>query len=114
MQLTTDAAVKEMVMSLQDRQHVLALDYDDSVGESGIPADACAIVGRIRLLVVEKSQLPESFDGTVESDLGPIYFKSFGARFLDETMNARKAAYSGYELMGSGGLLTPNLLIEKI
>ncbi|CAM3253749.1 hypothetical protein GHI93_12535 [Lactococcus hircilactis] len=114
MKLTSDQKVKEKIAGLKKENDILVLDYDDSIGDTGRPKDSCAIVSQFRLIVTAKENLTDEFDGTFESDLGKIYCKQSGKIYFDDAMNARSSSNYGFELMGAGSLLTPNLKIEKL
>lgn len=113
MNITFDDFVQNKIAALKlTAPALLALDYDDSLTPHG-EADACAIVTRIRIVALsDKSALPTEFDGSIQSNLGEIAYKSFGQTFLDPNMKMRRAE-TGYriEVMGDGGLLSSNAKI---
>jgi len=110
MKLTFDETIKKRLAALNvTAPAIWALDYDDSLTPNGV-ADACDIVTRFRLVALaSKAQLPEEFDAALDTELGQVYYKSWGARFMDPHMKLRLSE-NGYalEFMGDGGLLSNN------
>ena len=110
MNIKFDETVTSRIIALTaEKPADFVFDYDDSMNDA-ISADACAIVTRLKLIAVDKGQVPDLFDGIIESPLGDLHVKEWGKRFLDENMNMRMTESGNglIEIMGDGGILSSN------
>ena len=91
----------------------LVFDFDHTLSEVNTEVDACAGgISRYRIVAVEKGNVPEVFDASIDSEFGPIYYKGYGSYFFQDEMSTKiNPSYNLIELRSTAELLSPNLLI---
>lgn len=104
MKILFDEKVKVKLVGLGAER--LALDYNYSLSPE-VEAVSCDMIMRIRLAAVDS--LPADFDAELDSELGPIAYKSYGARYLEDGMRARQTANGLIELASDSGLIGANV-----
>ena len=104
MNIKFDENVKTKIEELNADK--LALDYNYSLS-SDVEATSCDMIMRMRIVAVDS--LPEDFDATLDSELGEIFYKSYGERYLEDGMTLRKNSLGLIELAADSGLLAANV-----
>ncbi|MGM9886244.1 MAG: iron-sulfur cluster biosynthesis family protein [Lactococcus sp.] len=110
MKITFDETVSQRLSELKKTIPAdLVLDFDHTLSRELVGQDCCGIT-RYRLVLIEKNQLPDVFDGSIPSNCGLIYYKKWGSMYLDPQMQIRKNGPL-IEIMGAGELIAPNIEI---
>ncbi|MDR0297152.1 MAG: iron-sulfur cluster biosynthesis family protein [Streptococcaceae bacterium] len=94
-----------------DKPAVLVLDYDYSVHADDIPADSCAMISRIRLLLLDAA--PEDFDTKINSNFGVVYAKELAQTFLDPEMSFRRGENGLWQVVGSSVLDSNAQIVDE-
>ena len=111
MEITFSKEILEKMKTLSaDRGGQWVLDFDHSLSRENIFSDCCGIT-RYRLVLIDRDQLPDVFDGQLTSSLGPIYFKQWGAMYLADKISVRLTDIGLIELVSPGELIAPNMEI---
>ncbi|GBG97507.1 iron-sulfur cluster biosynthesis family protein [Lactococcus termiticola] len=108
---TFDEQVAEKMKALEPASFVL--DFDHTLSESLAEVDACAGgISRWRIVAVDKDAVPADFDSHLDSEFGPIYYKSIGEMFFHEDLKAKvEGSYNLISLKTPGETLSNNLLV---
>lgn len=110
MKITFDDAIKQRLSALTENQPAdFVLDFDHTLSRENWGSDCCGVT-RYRIVLVEKGQVPAIFDGTIESNFGPIFVQNWGRMYLDEDMSIRLSG-PFIEFNGAGGQIAPNMEI---
>ncbi|WP_282674705.1 iron-sulfur cluster biosynthesis family protein [Lactococcus cremoris] len=111
MKITFDEKTAAKIKALGDVD--LVFDFDHTLSEVNTEVDACAgRISRYRIVAVEKGNVPEEFDASIDSEFGPIYYKGYGSYFFQDEMSTKiNTSYNLIELRSTAELLSPNLLI---
>lgn len=103
MKITFDETVSQRLSELTKTIPAdLVLDFDHTVSRELVGQDCCGIT-RYRLVLIEKNQLRDVFDGS-------IYYKKWGTIYLDPQMQIRKNSPL-IKIMSAGELIAPNIEI---
>jgi len=101
MKITFDEKTANKIKAFGDVD--LVFDFDHTLSEVNTEVDACAGgISRYRIVAVEKGNVPEVFDASIDSEFGPIYYKGY---------TKINPSYNLIELRSKAELLSPNLLI---
>ena len=114
MKITFDEKVTEKLQALGAVD--LVLDFDNTLSAEQISAGSCdAGLANFRLVAIDKGSLPEIFDASLESDLGPVFYKEWGGRFFNGDMLARvEGSYGLIALKNAGEYLSLNMTIVDL
>ena len=113
MKITFDEKTASKIKTFADEGAVLVFDFDHTISEKNVAVDSCAGgISRYRIVAIDPGTLPDLFDGQIESEFGPLYYKTYGGYFFHETMDTRiNTAYNLIELHSPAETLSQNLLI---
>lgn len=111
MEMTFDDTITERLTALQvNPPGDLVLDFDHTLSNDLVQSSCCGVT-RYRIVAVDKSKVPDVFDGTIDSPLGKIYCKAWGKMYFDDNMNVRVTNNNLIEIMGDGERIAPHIEI---
>jgi uncharacterized protein YqkB len=109
MEITFKNTVKNQILKLieNDSRAKLVLDFDHSLARENVGSDCCGVT-RYRTVITDSLPGRPAFDGIINSNLGPVYFKKWGAMYLDEKMTIDRNGCGFIQIQGNGALIAEN------
>jgi len=106
MKITIDKEIQDRLATFSEAK--LVLDFDHSLSQENVGTDCCGVT-RYRLVAVDK--VPAAFDEQIPSNVGPIYYQSWGNMYLDQNMYIRPAVGRLIQLTSDSGQIEANMEI---
>ncbi|WP_409022587.1 iron-sulfur cluster biosynthesis family protein [Dellaglioa sp. P0083] len=115
MYLKISEDAKSKIMKLMGNDSEILLDFDDGVGALSNEG-TCTLDSSFRMLVIDDQNDSKAYDGTIDSDLGPIRVKEYSKTYMDENMQlVVNERFNSLALHGdNSGLLTGNVTLESL
>ncbi|MGQ2283222.1 iron-sulfur cluster biosynthesis family protein [Apilactobacillus kunkeei] len=112
MKLTITDAAKEKIQNKIQGDAKFFLSLDDGVGNYS-DAGSCAIDTSFDLIAVDPDLEDKDFNSSMDSDLGPIYYKDYSGSFLEQNLKF-DVMYNALILSGDSGMIDGNVpVIDK-